>query len=118
MTQRSYSLTLPMGTQVEIVIPGPTLLAAAQSMYKENGSAGWNYDDCLTMRALSSIDGKPVTDLSAAIGLDTKEYLTLKAIVMNLVEPNAQQLQTSIGTLVLLDSQSAEGNMDATSPIL
>ena len=99
---RSYSLTLPMGTQVEIVIPGASLVASTSILYKEIGNAGWGYEDCLTMRALYSINGVLLTDLNQVMALDIKEFLALKTVVINLVEPSAQQLQDSISTLVLL----------------
>ncbi len=112
MTQRSYTLTLPMGTEVEIVIPGASLVASTSILYKEIGNAGWGYEDCLTMRALYSINGVLLTDLNQVMALDIKEFLALKTVVINLVEPSAQQLQDSISTLILLNPDT-EGDVDA-----
>jgi hypothetical protein len=47
------------------------------------------------------------------MALDIKEFLALKTVVINLVEPSAQQLQDSISTLVLLNPDSAGDNVDA-----
>jgi hypothetical protein len=99
---RTYTLTLPLGTEVEVSIPGPVLIAQANALYLENGGAGWTHEDCLTMRALSYINGVEVNDPGIALSLDTKEYLVLKNVVTQLVTPTTEQLEGAIKTLTLV----------------
>lgn len=88
-----YTGTLPSGQQVEITIPGPMLLVAANLLYEENKAAGYTYQDCLVMRALTAIDGQPVTAVDDAIKkLDVQSYGALRLIVESMVAPNKQMV--------------------------
>jgi len=108
---RTYTLTLPLGTEVEVSIPGPILIAQANALYLENGGAGWAYEDCLTMRALSYMNGVEVNDPGMALSLDTKEYLVLKNVVTQLVTPTTEQLEGAIKTLTLVTEPSTPSTM-------
>lgn len=108
--QRNYSMTLPMGTKVEVSIPGPSLAAKANALYSDNASAGWTYEDCLAMCALASLNGLPVVDLETAMAMDIKDYLAMRQVVVSLVAPSAQQLQNTIDSLLLLDSSDGISN--------
>ena len=105
---RKYKLTLPSGTSAEITIAGPTLIAAANALLRDNEKQGWGYEDCLTMQSLSAINGVAVSDVGEALNLDTKDYLALRALVTNLVAPSTAQLETSYASLVLLDNDHLE----------
>lgn len=112
---RSYSMTLPTGTKVVITIPGPSLIASANSLYRSNEDSGWKYEDCLAICSLSSINGEKVTDLSTSMSLDTKDHLALREIVVNLVAPTAQELQATIATIEqVYSADSVESVVDAT----
>lgn len=88
-----YTGTLPSGVQVEITIPGPMLLVAANLLYEENKTAGYTYQDCLVMRALTAIDGQPVTAVDDAIKkLDVQSYGVLRIIVESMVAPSKQMI--------------------------
>ena len=88
-----YTGTLPSGVQVEITIPGPMLLVAANLLYEENKAAGYTYQDCLVMRALTAIDGQPVTAVDDAIKkVDIQSYGVLRIIVESMVAPNKQMI--------------------------
>lgn len=90
-----YTGTLPSGQQVEITIPGPMLLVAANLLYEENKAAGYTYQDCLVMRALTAIDGQPVTAVDDAIKkVDVQSYGVLRLIVESMVAPNKQMVDT------------------------
>lgn len=108
MAQRKYSMRLPLGTEVEITIPDPSLIAGANLLYRENLSAGWTFEDCLAMRALTSINGSPVQELGAALTLDTRDYMVLREAVTTLVAPSTEQVAASFKTLVLLDQPQDE----------
>ena len=108
---RTYTLSLPLGTEVEISIPGPALLAQANVLYLENGGAGWTYEDCLTMRALTYINGSEVSDPSVALSLDTMEYHILRNVVTQLVIPTTEQLESAIKTLTLVTEPSTPSTM-------
>jgi hypothetical protein len=95
-----YTGTLPSGMQVEITIPGPMLLVAANLLYEENKAAGYTYQDCLVMRALTAIDGQPVTAVDDAIKkLDVQSYGVLRIIVESMVAPNKQMIDAMAATV-------------------
>jgi hypothetical protein len=103
---RSYSMVLPMGTTVEIYLPGAVLVPAVNLLLKDNQGVGWTYEDCLTMRALRSINGQLVEDLNAALTLDVRDYICLKAVVTSLAVPSPEEMNKVRDSIKLLDSHA------------
>lgn len=104
---RQYSVTLPSNTTATFTISGPTLIARTNALLADNQAQGWTYEDCLTIQALTSLNGEKVENMSQVLELDTKDYLGLRALVNTLVVPSTTQLEAMYNSLTLLDNVSA-----------
>lgn len=100
--ERKYTMTLPMGTQVEIAVR-TALVPAANALYEENKVGGYTLPDALAMLALTSINGEQVKEVNAATLLDPIEYLTLRLVVESLTRPNQQQIDAAVATIRLVE---------------
>lgn len=92
-----YTMTLPLGTQVEIVIPG----AGHGIIYMGD------YLDGLVRLSLVSINGVAfdmlTTPLDMDLGMDPVEYLALRGTIENLVKPNIWQLEEVYQSMKLVE---------------
>lgn len=94
-TGEKYTMTLPLGTQVEITIPGE--------------STGIHYigdylDGCI-LRSLTSINGRQFNLNNTILQDDMNpvEYLALRHMVERLLTPNNEQLEHMYRSLKLVE---------------
>ena len=100
--ERSYTMTLPLGTTATIAVH-TGLIPAANALYEENKAIGYTIQDALAMLALTAINGEQVKEVSTATLLDPVEYTTLRYIVENLMKPTQQQMDATVATLKLVE---------------
>lgn len=101
---RKYTMTLPLGTQVEITIQA-TLVPDANALYERWKADGGGYtpQDTLALCALTAVNGEEVRERNTGMLLDSIEFLTLKLVVENLVPPTQAQLDAAVATLRLVE---------------
>lgn len=115
--EQRYSMTLPGDTQVEILIPGLGIFAAANNLFEKNKAMYWTYQDCLAMAAVCSINGEQVDDVSTIMAIPAKGFSALRLIVDSLVNPNQQELDATLSTIKLLpptDTVTADASIPPT----
>lgn len=100
--ERSYTMSLPLGTTVGITVH-TGLIPAANALYEENKTTGYTFPDALAMLALTTLNGEQVKEVSTATLLDPVEYTTLRYVVENLMKPTQQQMDTTVSTLKLVE---------------
>jgi hypothetical protein len=88
-----YSMTLPLGTQVEIIIPG----TGKGIIYVGE------YLDGLVSLSLVSINGEAFDMLTTPLDMDPVEYLALRGTIENLVKPNIWQLEEVYQSIKLVE---------------
>jgi hypothetical protein len=100
--ERSYTMTLPLGTPVGITVH-TGLIPQANALYEENRATGYTFPDALAMLALTTVNGEQVREVSTATLLDPVEYTTLRYVVENLMKPTQQQMDATVATLKLVE---------------
>jgi len=100
--ERSYTMTLPLGTTATIAVH-TGLIPAANALYEENKATGYTIQDALTMLGLTTVSGEQVKEVNTATLLDPVEYITLRYIVENLMKPTQQQMDATVATLKLVE---------------